>query len=241
LADLAPLSRRSVVDAAVEVLRARILHGTWAPGERLPAETDLADALDVSRPTVREALNRLASSGLVHIPHGGTKTVREWRDHAGLDVLADLVASPEGRLHLGAIRAITEMRDALAPDVARLAALRRTEAQARDLVDRAAALDEADALEPLLIATLDWWTALVLSSDNLAYRLAYNTLRATYTQGRPALLPLIEAELRAVALYRRVSAAVAAGEPEAAHDTCAALVTLGSTPIFAALAALSGG
>lgn len=237
---LQPLQRRSIVDEATAALRARILHGAWAPGDPVPTEAALTAQLGVSRSTVREALNRLASDGLIAIPHGGTKRVTDYRDHAGLEILADLVVSPEGEIDPLVVRSVVEMRAAIAPDVARLAATHRSEAQARELTDRAAALDPEADLTNLLLATLDWWTALVLASDNLAYRLAYNTLRSTYTESRPVLRELIADELRAVADYRAVSAAVAAQDPDAARQHCTTLVARGTDVLLAALATLQG-
>lgn len=46
-------------------LREAILEGHFAQGEKLPAETELASQFGVSRPTVREALGALVSSGLI--------------------------------------------------------------------------------------------------------------------------------------------------------------------------------
>jgi GntR family transcriptional regulator, transcriptional repressor for pyruvate dehydrogenase complex len=52
------------------VIRDQILDGTLAPGDRLPAETSLALAYEVSRSTVREALRVLASQNLVVTTRG---------------------------------------------------------------------------------------------------------------------------------------------------------------------------
>ena len=46
-------------------LREAILEGHFAQGDKLPAETELADQFGVSRPTVREALGALVSAGLI--------------------------------------------------------------------------------------------------------------------------------------------------------------------------------
>lgn len=235
MTELAPVSRRSLVDQAFVALRARILHGTWAPGERLPTEHALAEALGVGRSSVREALNRLAAGGFVDAPHSAARTVLDFRDHAGLDVLADLVVSPEGVPDLAVVRSVVEMRAAIAPDVARLAARRRTDPAADELFALAGAIPSGGDPDEAMEAGLRWWQALVLASGNLAYRLAFNTLRSTYTEGRPLLLTVMTEELFAAPRYRAVSAAVRARDPQTAGEEAAGLVALGTHALFAAL------
>lgn len=229
----------SAVDATFTLLQARVLHGQWAADAKVPTEASLVQELGVSRTTVREALNRLASTGLIIAPHSGTRRVADFRDRAGLEALSALVVSPDGQVDLSVVRSVTEMRGAIAPDAARLAARRRTDAQAAQLVALANALESEASLPHLLDATLSWWTVVVLASDNLAYRLAYNTLRTTYTEGSALLQQVIAAELRAVALYRRVSTAIAHGDEADAYSACDALVRLGGSAIDAAIDAFS--
>ncbi len=233
------LTGRSAVDATVALLEGRVLHGSWQAGDKVPTEAALVRELGVSRTTVREALNRLASTGLIVAPHSGTRRVADFRDSAGLEVLSALVVSPEGQLDLSVVRAVTEMRGAIAPDVARLVALRRTDAQAAHLQSLVADLDATAPLEVLLEQTLQWWTALVLVSDNLAYRLAYNTLRSTYTEGRGVLQQVIAEELRAVGRYRAVTDAVARQDEAGAASECTALVDIGADAIFLAIDAFA--
>ena len=59
-----PLRVRSVVGLAYDELRAMIVDGRLAPGARV-GQAELADALGISRGSVREALRRLAGDGLV--------------------------------------------------------------------------------------------------------------------------------------------------------------------------------
>lgn len=59
-----PLHVRSVVELAYDELRARIVDGRLPPGARV-GQGELADALGISRGSVREALRRLAGDGLV--------------------------------------------------------------------------------------------------------------------------------------------------------------------------------
>ncbi|MEW2548876.1 GntR family transcriptional regulator [Streptomyces sp. NPDC047002] len=57
-------------------LRRRIAAGTWAIGDRLPAEQELAACYRVSTPTLRTALEVLQSEGLVEKRHGAGNFVR---------------------------------------------------------------------------------------------------------------------------------------------------------------------
>src|ERR1700730_16724569 len=58
-------------DAIAEHLEKLILEGVLRPGEKLASERDLALKLDVSRPSLREALEKLRSTGLIETRKGG--------------------------------------------------------------------------------------------------------------------------------------------------------------------------
>jgi len=81
----APLARPSTVDALAGALRARILDGALAAGDRLP-ERELTERYGVARHTLRAALRALAAEGLVRIePHRGASVARlSARDVVGL-------------------------------------------------------------------------------------------------------------------------------------------------------------
>jgi GntR family transcriptional regulator len=51
-------------------LRERILAGEYAPGERLPRQTELARSWNVNLLTVRQALDQLEQDGLLRVEHG---------------------------------------------------------------------------------------------------------------------------------------------------------------------------
>ena len=77
-----------------DLLRQRIARGTWAAGARLPSNEELMREFDVSRATIRQAVDVLARSGLVGARQGsGTFVTGEVRDDRWLRVetsLADL-------------------------------------------------------------------------------------------------------------------------------------------------------
>lgn len=65
-----PVVRKKLSDAVYEQLVALIREEGYKPGDQLPPERDLMAVFDVGRPVVREAMQRLASQGLLSIQHG---------------------------------------------------------------------------------------------------------------------------------------------------------------------------
>ena len=73
------------------MLLSAILDGTFEPGSTLPGERKLAAELGVTRPTLREAIQRLARDGWLTVRQGKSTVVNDyWRD-GGLNVLNTLV------------------------------------------------------------------------------------------------------------------------------------------------------
>ncbi|MCU7845971.1 MAG: FCD domain-containing protein [Candidatus Thiodiazotropha sp. (ex Monitilora ramsayi)] len=125
---------------AVE-LESMIERGDFNPGERLPAERQLAEQLGVSRPSLREAIQKLASKGILHSRQGGGTFVN--RSLSG-DACEDLVRRMESRPETWPD--VLEIRHALEGTSAYFAALRATDEdrkQIRDCYDRMIAAHEA--------------------------------------------------------------------------------------------------
>ncbi|MGI5488856.1 FadR/GntR family transcriptional regulator [Microtetraspora malaysiensis] len=179
--DISPITRAVVSDEVFTRLVDEILSGRLAPGAAVPAERELAERFGVNRHAIREALKRLRQAGLVHITQGGKTRVLNWRANAGLDVLSALAAAgavPPVRV----LHDITEMRRSVAADAARLCAIRATDEQVAAITAAAGRypMDPAD-LAAASEADLDFWTAVIEGSGNIAYRLGLNTLVDGFT------------------------------------------------------------
>jgi DNA-binding FadR family transcriptional regulator len=117
-----------------EKLREAILGGRLQVDERLPTEEELAVRFDVSRPTVREALKRLAAQNLIRSrrgPSGGTFVTRPTREETRAMVATSaalLVSMDEFSLE-----DIAEARQELELVCCRLAAQRRSDADLASL------------------------------------------------------------------------------------------------------------
>lgn len=231
---LQPVHRRSVPEDVFEQIVAEVLSGEMKPGDALPSERRLAEVLGVSRPAVREALKRLTSTGLVEIRQGDTTTVRDFRRHAGLDLLPRLLFRA-GELDIAVVRSILETRLHNGPKVAELAAARRGPELAA-LLDAAIDALSADT-DPVQRQrhALMFWDHLVDGADSIAFRLMYNTLRATYEPALPALAVMMAAEVGNPEAYRAIAEAVRAGDADAAAAAARALLEPATTALLGAL------
>ena len=234
---LRPVNRRSVPEDVFDQIVADVLSGEMQPGEALPSERRLAEVLGVSRPAIREALKRLAAAGLVEVRQGDATTVRDFRRTAGLDLLPTLLMRG-GDLDLDVVRSILETRLHNGPKVAELAA-QRGGPHAHESLDGALA---ALAAEPDPVAAqryaLDFWDHIVDCAESIAFRLMFNTLRATYEPVLPALTAVMAAEMERIDDYRALADAVIGGEADAARAAAQRLLEPATTALLTALADL---
>lgn len=120
-----------------EHLTRQIASGVYGPGDRLPAERELAATFEVSRPTVREAIIALELDGLVDVRTGSGVYVTAEKDRKSKPVAHDI----------GAIE-LTEARMLIEGEVAATAATQITDeevAELRGLLDAMAAGNAKDA------------------------------------------------------------------------------------------------
>ena len=86
-----PIKPKKISTQIAEQIRESILRGEFSPGEKLPPERKLTQMFGVSRPSVREALNMLASSGLVVSYQGGGTVVQSLIDTEQDNALGELI------------------------------------------------------------------------------------------------------------------------------------------------------
>ncbi len=92
-----PIKPKKVSSQIAEQIRSSILAGEFAPGDKLPPERELAELFGVSRPSVREALNMLASSGLVESYQGGGTVVKSLVELSAGNPLSELIKGEQAR------------------------------------------------------------------------------------------------------------------------------------------------
>ena len=90
-----PVDAEKLSHAVVRQIEDLILRGILRPGERLPAERDLAERLNVSRPSLRDALGTLQDTGLLSAKQGAGVFVGDVLGSAFSPALTDLMARHE--------------------------------------------------------------------------------------------------------------------------------------------------
>jgi GntR family transcriptional repressor for pyruvate dehydrogenase complex len=234
---LQPVNRRSVPEDVFEQILGEVLSGQMQPGQTLPSERRLAEVLGVSRPAVREALKRVSAAGLVEVRQGDATTVRDFRRHAGLDLLPRLLLRA-GELDLSVVRSILEARLHNGPKVAELAAARRKPGLVELLDEDVRTLEsEPDPVDRQRHA-LTYWDHVVDGADSIVFRLMYNTLRATYEPALPALAAVMAAEVGRPEAYRVLADAIAAGDPDAAKKAAIQLLEPATAAMLAVISNL---
>jgi DNA-binding FadR family transcriptional regulator len=129
----------SLAKQIAETIRDAIMEGRIGADERLPTESELADRFGVSRPTIREALKRLAAQNLIRSrrgPTGGTFVNRP----SAAEVRADLANMTALLVSLEEfdLSEIAETRRELELVCCKLAAERRTDDQLAIMSDEIA-------------------------------------------------------------------------------------------------------
>lgn len=218
------VARRSVPDAVVDQLLSGIVSGELPAGRPLPSERRLAEELGVSRPTVREALQRLAHTGLIEVRQGDGTMVLDYRRNGGLELLPRLLA--RGGLDLGVVRSVVQARRVIGREVAAIAA------EHADLILVAALREATDALAAETDVAgqqrraLGYWEQVVDGSRSIVFRLLFNGLRAAYEPAIDALAAVMAPEVGRLAAYRALTDAIAGGSPAQARSAADALLEL---------------
>jgi DNA-binding FadR family transcriptional regulator len=214
------MKKTRLSDQIAEQLETMIATQGLKAGDRLPAERQLAEQLEVSRPSLREALQKLISKGLLVSRAGGGTYIQDVSSAGQTDPLVTLFReNPEYRFD------VLEIRHAIEGNAAWYAALRATDedkVQIRERFDAMIAQHGSD--DPMDEARADaaFHLSIVEASHNLVslhimrglFDLLQNSishnLDKLYTQ--PRVFEPLSAQ------HRELMEAVLAGDPERARQ-----------------------
>ncbi|MBW2372066.1 MAG: FadR family transcriptional regulator [Deltaproteobacteria bacterium] len=215
-ADLQPLAPQRRADEVFERLRSRILSGAIQPGEQLPTERELAEALGVNRSSVREAVKHLEFLELVEVVHGQGTFVRELGESSALQLVETLLRDP-----------LTVTRDLMTQILAfrRHTTLQVVELAARnhtaEHLERARALmeheaDKGSAPQAALEIDIAMNALLGEASGNLLYQIVTNLFTKLLRRLGPIYYNEERDHARSYETHRRLLAALELSDADAA-------------------------
>jgi GntR family transcriptional regulator, negative regulator for fad regulon and positive regulator of fabA len=188
---------------AEKTLVTAILDGTYPTGTALPNERNLAEQIGVTRPTLREILQRLAAEGWIRIHHGKPTMVNDYWQEGGLSLLSTL-SRYGGHLPNELITHLLEVRVAMLPTLARRAASHHPKT-ILNYLETARNLDEdAEAF-----ASFDWKLQMLMAknSENPVFALMLNDFAKVFKTMALRYFCLKSARQASRAYYRDLSQA----------------------------------
>ncbi len=153
-----------------------ILSGKFKVGNSLPPERELAQLLGITRPTLREVLQRLSRDGWISIKHGRPTLINDYQEVGGLGVLKTLVQFSEFTSQKLVLDWL-EFRSLILPHLAQKAITKNAEKILPFLENIPALLSEAK-----IWALFDWnlQVLLIKESQNTVALMLYNDLSEIY-------------------------------------------------------------
>ena len=213
------LSIPRVSDAVVRDLEQRILEGSLKPGDQLPPERDLATELGVSRSSVREAIQKLVSRGMLYARQGEGTFVTDRLDAGFSDPWEEML-----RDHPSVREDLLEFRHLLEAKAAECAARRATEADRERIQGSLQQLEETflgDDLDLQVDKDLAFHQAIAEASHiAIIGHLTASLLKLTrdhIQKNLSELMRLPEAKELLRQQHRRVWSAIDRGETESAR------------------------
>ena len=210
---LSPVERNSLADQVAKKILDLVRTGNLKPGDQLPTERDLAQMLQVSRPSVREAMRGLQILGVVKTRQGGGACI------SSLDA-ADLLGPLQFLITLNAqnVDALYESRVLIDGGIARMAAVRLSDQDIERL--NAIVMVQRNLLNDPLgfrVSDLEFHRTIMEASGNpFLVRVSHSlyVLGMEYRRMATETLGVIQ---RSVADHEMIVAAFAARDPGAAE------------------------
>ncbi|RQD70743.1 MAG: FadR family transcriptional regulator [Tindallia sp. MSAO_Bac2] len=209
-----PLSKTRLFESIVNMIREQIQSGQLKPGDKLPSERELAELLDVSRNSLREALRTLEMMNYLEIRPGEGVFVKETNINDLIDPIVDAI-SVDNELLLD----LLDVREIIEVETARLAALNGTEDDfekiknviekaEKKIADKSIGLDEDHGFH----------LAIAEATHNQAFLMIFILISEALMKNMEATLTIPGQPEKTIADHKAVCKAICSRQPEkAAH------------------------
>ncbi len=207
--------RTDSTELVINHVRTLIARGELRPGDRLPAERDLAIQLSVSRPTVRAGLSGLAAMGVIESRHGSGTFIPDGPPRLGSEPLSFLAA-----LHGFTREEMYEARRMLEVSAAGLAAERATPEHLAAISEEVASLFATmDDPQQFLVHDIRFHRAVAAASGNpIVASLVEMVSALYYGRRRETAAQATDRNLRdAAEMHRRIYQSIRTHDMDAAR------------------------
>lgn len=172
------INRVSIVDQVCTLIKQDIVDGIWAPGDKLPSEAQFAESFGVNRLSVRMALQKLSTLGIIETRVGEGSFVKSFSLRPLLSEIAIFYDNDEN------CREVQQLRNLLEGECMNLAILNATQEEKDELKARLEHykemylyydkdIDNTDLLEKMVEADFDFHYQVVKMSHNKLYKDIY--------------------------------------------------------------------
>lgn len=169
------MKKTMISDAISEELQQRIIEGEWKPGERIPSENKLCQLTGASRVSVRAAIQKLSSLGLLESRQGGGTFVREFSGEQHLNSVIPYIAlSRPNQISMFEFRRIIEVEGAA------LAAQRATPEQIAAMQRANYRMEHSTDIDEITRADLEFHHLILQASQNSILAKVFEVLQDTY-------------------------------------------------------------
>ena len=189
---------------AEESLIKAIVNEERKAGDKLPPERELAQMLGITRPTLREALQRLARDGWISIKHGKASTVNDYKSTGGLGVLKSLIKVNK-KIPANLINDWLEFRLLIFPALAEKAVANNSNKILSFLKEMPDLKDNAKHY-----AQFDWQLQMLIIqlADNRIVQMLYNDLSEIYTTESMKYFENEKSKLASLEYYKQLQTAI---------------------------------
>ena len=180
------IQRKSVVDQVYEAIKSDILDHVWAVGDKIPSEGELADYFGVNRLSVRMALQKLNTLGLIETKVGEGSYVADFSLQPFMEEIAPIYQTMERR------KDVEQLRNLLEGECMNIAIQFATEEQKEGLKQKLDAyteletlynqdVDNMDLLSEVVEADFAFHYEIICMSGNRLYMDVYKMMKSMIT------------------------------------------------------------
>lgn len=212
-----PLDKKNIKNEFVLHIEDLILSGRLPPGDRFPAEREIAEHYGVSRPLIHAGFLILETRGLVTLRPRHGIIVNNYRRDAKLDVLLTLLESSNHELSENIHTDLEHFRTHIEKDMVILLC-RKTddEASVGELEDINNLMAASSSPEETAEYDFSFHQQLAFLSGNTLYPLLANTLKPAHTRYLNVFYKIDGNKEKAVGYHRQLIDAIKKGDEESA-------------------------